>query len=115
MNTTKALTDEQIAEVRERYANGESVSSLAEGFHVCTKTVRSYIKGAKPTKASESDEDILDFIYNVARGFGVFAQKHLVGEFSIRVIKERDSTVITAACGDKEIMIKSVCGKGTKT
>ncbi len=115
MNTTKALTDEQIAEVRERYANGELQKALADEYHVSQRTISNYVKqGAKPT-AKPDESDILDFIYNVARGFETFAHKHLCGDFSIRVTKDREYTIITAVCGDKEITIKSAVGKETKT
>ena len=119
MNKTKALTDEQIAQVRERHANGETQKSLAAEYHVSPHTISNYVKqaakpAAKPAGASDSEEDILDFLFNVARGFGIFADKHLFGEFCIRVIKERDSTIISAARGDKEIMIKTAGGEDSK-
>lgn len=127
MNKTKALTDEQIEEARRRRANGERTAALAEEFNVSKETMRRYLLGldkkdkpdsaaasaAAPTEpASEKTEltpesdDALDVIYNLARGIEIFVRKHTVGEFTIHVSRENESTTVTAVAGDKEITIK---------
>ncbi len=126
MNTTKALSDEQIEEARIRRANGERTAALAEEFHVSKETMRRYILGAdkkdKPdgaaapaastepasekTDLTPESDDALDVIYNLARGIEIFVRNHTVGAFSIHVSRENESTTVTAVAGDKEITIK---------
>ena len=113
MNTTKALTDEQIEEARVRRANGERTAALAEEFHVSKETMRRYLlgsdrkdKSAAPASAASESDDSLDVIYNIARGIEIFIGKHTVGELTIHVSRENGSVTVTAAAGGKEITVK---------
>lgn len=107
MNTTKALSDEQIEEIRRRYAAGEHPLALADEYHVSRRTISNYVRSAvKKTELTPESDDALDVIYNLARGIEIFVRKHTVGEFTIHVSRENESTTVTAVAGDKEITIK---------
>lgn len=56
MNTKKALTDAQIAEVRRLYAGGATSKFLAAEYGVSTVTISKYVKGVQRSiRKSESD------------------------------------------------------------
>ncbi len=63
----KALTDEQIEEVRRRYAAGESKLALGEAFHVSDVTIGRFVRGVtredlyppeNPVPAAEPQQDL---------------------------------------------------------
>jgi DNA invertase Pin-like site-specific DNA recombinase len=43
----KALTDSQIAEVRQKYTSGISTYDLAEQYYCCRQTIWEYVKDIK--------------------------------------------------------------------
>lgn len=130
----KALTDEQIEEVRRRYAAGESKRALSREFYVSDVTIAKYVRGVNredlyppansvpaaepqqdPEPAAEAQRGIESSaepkpettdLYEVARGFEIFVKKHTEGDFSISVSRSNGVTLITAAAGDEEITIK---------
>ena len=127
----KALTDEQIEEVRRRYAAGETMRALGKEYHVSDATISNYIRSGaqdnakpahKPTaeEAQHSTETIPESapetpdeprpesteLYEIARGFEIFVNKHTEGDFSISVSRSNGVTIITAAAGNEEITIK---------
>lgn len=116
----KALTDEQIEEVRRRYAAGETQTALSKEFHVSAWTIGNYVrKGIQanaepapaekpqqdPEPAAEPQPETTD-LYEVARGFEIFIKNHTAGDFFISLSRSNGVTLITAAAGDEEITIK---------
>lgn len=112
----KALTDEQIEEVRRRYAAGETTRALGKEYHVSDTTISNYIRsGAQasakliPESAPETPDEPQPEsteLYEIARGFEIFVNKHTEGDFSISVSRSNGVTTITAAAGNEEVTIK---------
>lgn len=130
----KALTDEQIEEVRRRYAAGESKLALSREFYVSDVTIAKYVRGVtrenlyppeNPVPAAEPQQDLepaaeaqrsiesaaepqptTTELYEVARGFEIFVKDHIAGDFFISVSRNDGVTLITAAAGDEEVTIK---------
>ncbi len=130
----KALTDEQIEEVRRRYAAGESKAALSREFCVSDVNIAKYVRGVtredlyppeNPVPAAEPQQDLepaakaqrsiesaaepqptTTELYEVARGFEIFVKDHIAGDFFISVSRNDGVTIITAAAGDEEITIK---------
>lgn len=151
MNTKKALTDAQIAEVRRLYAGGATAKFLAVEYGVSTVTISKYVQGVqRSVRKPETDIPDVSFgepdpmlavhtpsavpgtvvaepieapepqalpepdepqpesteLYEIARGFEIFVNKHTEGDFHISVSRSNGVTVITAAAGNEEITIK---------
>ncbi len=130
----KALTDEQIEEVRRRYAAGESKLALSREFYVSDVTIAKCVRGVtrenlyppeNPVPAAEPQQDLepaaeaqrsiesaaepqptTTDLYEIARGFETFVLRHTAGDFSISVSRSNGVILITAAAGDEEITVK---------
>lgn len=66
------------------------------------------IEAPEPEALPEPDEPQPEStgLYEIARGFEIFVNKHTEGDFSISVSRSNGVTVITAAAGNEEITIK---------
>lgn len=130
----KALTDEQIEEVRRRYAAGESKLALSREFYISDVTIAKCVRGVtrenlyppeNPVPAAEQQQDLEQAavpqrsiesaaepqpttteLYEVARGFEIFVKDHIAGDFFISVSRNDGVTLITAAADDEEVTIK---------